>query len=146
MPYSGMWRHVDLVWTDVSEEHIASIFRVEKSASEEPAWTGGCRLQLEEHAASILRGEMSLTLLPWRRNQNFSLKLLQASIRLLVVTCLQNIRSCILEFLVEQQQKNRIIQLLRVGSELSLGWDVVPARYDWLGYWILYFLAPVAKV
>jgi hypothetical protein len=33
-----MWRHVDLVWTDVSEEHIASIFRVEKFANQEPAW------------------------------------------------------------------------------------------------------------
>jgi hypothetical protein len=32
-----MWRHVDLVWTDVSEERIASIFRVEKSPSEDPA-------------------------------------------------------------------------------------------------------------
>jgi hypothetical protein len=32
-----MWRRVDLVWSDVSEERIASIFRVEKSASEEPA-------------------------------------------------------------------------------------------------------------
>jgi hypothetical protein len=35
-----MWSHVELVWTDVSEEGIASIFRVEKSASEEPAWAG----------------------------------------------------------------------------------------------------------
>jgi hypothetical protein len=25
-----MWRHVDIVLTDVSEEHIASIFRVEE--------------------------------------------------------------------------------------------------------------------
>jgi hypothetical protein len=33
MPSSGIWRRVDLVWTDVSEEQIASIFRVEKSAS-----------------------------------------------------------------------------------------------------------------
>jgi hypothetical protein len=32
-----MWRCVDLALTDVSEEHIASIFRVEKSASGEPA-------------------------------------------------------------------------------------------------------------
>jgi hypothetical protein len=32
MPSSGMWRRVDLVWTDVSEERITSIFRVEKSA------------------------------------------------------------------------------------------------------------------
>jgi hypothetical protein len=35
-----MWRRVDIVLTDVSEERIASIFRVEekrrKSASEEP--------------------------------------------------------------------------------------------------------------
>jgi hypothetical protein len=36
-----MWRRVVLVWTNVSEERIASIFRVEKSASEEPAWAGG---------------------------------------------------------------------------------------------------------
>jgi hypothetical protein len=35
-----MWRRVDLVWTDVSEERIASIFRVEKSACEEPAHCG----------------------------------------------------------------------------------------------------------
>jgi hypothetical protein len=32
---SGMWRHVGLVRTDISEERVASIFRVEKSASEE---------------------------------------------------------------------------------------------------------------
>jgi hypothetical protein len=32
-----MWRRVDLVLTDVSEERIASIFRVEKIAIEEPA-------------------------------------------------------------------------------------------------------------
>jgi hypothetical protein len=35
---------VGLVWTDVSEERVASIFRVEKPASEEPALAGGCRL------------------------------------------------------------------------------------------------------
>jgi hypothetical protein len=45
MPSSGMWRRVDLVWTDVSEERIVFVFRVEKSASKEPAWAGGCRLQ-----------------------------------------------------------------------------------------------------
>jgi hypothetical protein len=33
MPSSGMWRRVDLVQTDISEERIASIFSVEKSAS-----------------------------------------------------------------------------------------------------------------
>jgi hypothetical protein len=43
MPSSRMWRIVDLVWTDVSEERIASVFRVEKSVSEEEAWAGGCR-------------------------------------------------------------------------------------------------------
>jgi hypothetical protein len=46
MPFSGMWRRVVLVRTDISEERIASIFRVEKSASEEPAWAGGCGLYL----------------------------------------------------------------------------------------------------
>jgi hypothetical protein len=49
-----MWRHVDLVWTDVSEERIASVFRVEKSASEEPAWAGGCSLQ-SVHTSSTRR-------------------------------------------------------------------------------------------
>jgi hypothetical protein len=39
MQSSGVWRRVDVVdWADVSEDRIASIFRVEKSASEEPAW------------------------------------------------------------------------------------------------------------
>jgi hypothetical protein len=36
-----MWRRVNLVWIDVSEERIASIFRVEKSTSEVPEWAGG---------------------------------------------------------------------------------------------------------
>jgi hypothetical protein len=41
-----VWRRVDVVdWTDVSEDRIASIFRVEKSASEEPAWAGSCSPQ-----------------------------------------------------------------------------------------------------
>jgi hypothetical protein len=40
-----MWRYVDLVWTDVSQERIASIFSAEKSTSEEPEWAGGCSLQ-----------------------------------------------------------------------------------------------------
>jgi hypothetical protein len=39
-----MWHCVDVVWTDVSEKRIASIFRVEKSTSEEWAWGGCCRL------------------------------------------------------------------------------------------------------
>jgi hypothetical protein len=38
-----MWRSVHLVWTDVSEERITYIFRVEKSANEKPAWAGACR-------------------------------------------------------------------------------------------------------
>jgi hypothetical protein len=33
MPSSGMWCRVDFVWTDVSEEGIASIFRVENLKS-----------------------------------------------------------------------------------------------------------------
>jgi hypothetical protein len=37
-----MWHSVDLVWTNVLEERVASIFRVEKSVSEEPTWAGGC--------------------------------------------------------------------------------------------------------
>jgi hypothetical protein len=32
-----MWRRVDIVLTDIADERIASIFKAEKSASEEPA-------------------------------------------------------------------------------------------------------------
>jgi hypothetical protein len=36
----GMWRCVDLALADVSEERIASIFKIEKSANGEPASAG----------------------------------------------------------------------------------------------------------
>jgi hypothetical protein len=36
-----MWYRVDIVLTDVSEERIDSIFRVEESTSEEPALHAG---------------------------------------------------------------------------------------------------------
>jgi hypothetical protein len=52
MPSSGTCCRVDLVWTDGSKERNASIFRVEKSASEEPAWAGGCRLRGNRLVAS----------------------------------------------------------------------------------------------
>jgi hypothetical protein len=41
MPSSGMWRRVDILLTDVSEERIASIF-------------SSCRLQVPAHAGSSL--------------------------------------------------------------------------------------------
>jgi hypothetical protein len=43
-----MWRCVDLVLTNVSEERIASIFRVEKFSNGEPA-TCSCWLLDEDH-------------------------------------------------------------------------------------------------
>jgi hypothetical protein len=43
-----MWRRVDLVWTDVSEERIASFLRVGKSASEEPASAGRFKQNLQD--------------------------------------------------------------------------------------------------
>jgi hypothetical protein len=53
---SGMWRCVGPGLSDVSEERIASIFRVEKSASGEPASAGGCRQQ--NHKYAELGGDM----------------------------------------------------------------------------------------
>jgi hypothetical protein len=44
-----MWRRVDLVWIDVSEE------RIEKSAREEPAWAGGCSSEALIHRRSTRR-------------------------------------------------------------------------------------------
>jgi hypothetical protein len=52
MPSSGMRFCIDLVWTDISEERIASIFRVQKSASEESAWAGGCGLSHQSKTTS----------------------------------------------------------------------------------------------
>jgi hypothetical protein len=58
MPSSKMWRRVDLVeWTYFTKERIASIFRVEKSASEEPAWAGGCRLATSRKLPAIYEPE-----------------------------------------------------------------------------------------
>jgi hypothetical protein len=57
MQSSGIWRRVDFVWTEVSEEIIASIFRVEKSEREggEPAWAGGCSWILHSHPCENLK-------------------------------------------------------------------------------------------
>jgi hypothetical protein len=52
IPSAGMWCRVDILLTDVSEERIASIFKVEKSASDAPTWAGCCRLQPPAHAGS----------------------------------------------------------------------------------------------
>jgi hypothetical protein len=56
-----MWRCVVLVLTDVSEERIASIFRVEKSTSEEPVWPGGCRLSHHSEITIYIGNEKSET-------------------------------------------------------------------------------------
>jgi hypothetical protein len=52
---SRMWRCVDHGITDVSEERIASIFRVKKSASGEPASAGGCRRSHKLETSSYIR-------------------------------------------------------------------------------------------
>jgi hypothetical protein len=65
MPSSGMWRRVDLEWTDFSEERISSIFRVEKSASEELAWASGCSLlRLENSSTSTIHSWFGTFWLP----------------------------------------------------------------------------------
>jgi hypothetical protein len=66
---SGMWGCIDRASTDVSEERISSIFRVEKSASGEPASAGGCRLSHQSETTSYIRTgtEGVLTLVPCSR-------------------------------------------------------------------------------
>jgi hypothetical protein len=54
-----MWRCVVLALTNVSEERIASIFRVEKSASGEPVSAGGCRLSHQLVFVSASHGSLS---------------------------------------------------------------------------------------
>jgi hypothetical protein len=51
-----MWRCVDLALTDVSEERIASVARVEKSASGEPESAAGCRLGHQSANARSTQG------------------------------------------------------------------------------------------
>jgi hypothetical protein len=58
-----MWRLIVLVWTDVSEERIASIFRVEKSASVEPAWADS----VSSHQLRLVRGSWICLRWRWRR-------------------------------------------------------------------------------
>jgi hypothetical protein len=53
-----MWRCVDIVLTDVSEERIAYVFKVQKSAWEEPVWIG--ELQPPVHAGSLITDFYSL--------------------------------------------------------------------------------------
>jgi hypothetical protein len=58
-----MWRCVDLVWTDVSEECIAFIFRVEKSALslQPPADTGSSLADFSTLKMEVIRSsEMSV--------------------------------------------------------------------------------------
>jgi hypothetical protein len=52
-----MWRCVDPGLTDVSEERIAFIFRVEKSTSGEPTSACGCRLSHQSETTSYIRTE-----------------------------------------------------------------------------------------
>jgi hypothetical protein len=62
MPPSGTWRCVDLALTDVSEERNAFIFRVGKSASEEPARVSVC-----SHLFTLV--PRSRIFVPWRWRQ-----------------------------------------------------------------------------
>jgi hypothetical protein len=54
-------RCVDLALSDVSEERIASSFRAEKSASEETARAGGCRLSHQSETTSYIRTGWGIT-------------------------------------------------------------------------------------
>jgi hypothetical protein len=75
MPFSGMWRRVVLVWTDVSEDHIVSIFRVEESANEEPdqsattssRWSLTLRIFYAENGGDTTLRNVGLHKSTWRR-------------------------------------------------------------------------------
>jgi hypothetical protein len=64
-----MWRCVDIASTDVSEERIASIFRVEKSASGEPVRAGGCRLSHQSETTSYIRTGREREYATWEYNR-----------------------------------------------------------------------------
>jgi hypothetical protein len=64
-----MWRCIDLASTDVSEESISSIFRVEKSASGEPAWAGGYKLSHQSETTSYIRTGREGEYATWEYNR-----------------------------------------------------------------------------
>jgi hypothetical protein len=65
-----MWRCVDPGLTNVSEERIAFIFRLEKSASGEPAAAGGCRLSYQSETSSYIK-----TVRECKPHKKFTLKM-----------------------------------------------------------------------
>jgi hypothetical protein len=72
-----MWRRVDILLTDVLEERIASIFRVEykKKSASEPAWTGATDksyilLWKSEASVRICGMHIFLPVCPDLRNMN----------------------------------------------------------------------------
>jgi hypothetical protein len=77
---SGMWQRVDLVWTNVSEQYIASNFKVDRSANEEPTWADGCSLQT---AVISLYRRVSGTVWPPLRSsgQSFWLRIKRSRVR-----------------------------------------------------------------
>jgi hypothetical protein len=64
-----MWRRVGLVRTDISEEPIANIFMVEKSASVDSKWDPSCWMQNSQLYDSILEIDcyiwITISLLIW---------------------------------------------------------------------------------
>jgi hypothetical protein len=93
MASCGMWHCVDLALTDVSEEHIASIFRVEISASGEPALSGGCSLQTRS------MGSLSTVICNWKYKSINRFSFLEASHSIInicekVIPCVRKIRDC----------------------------------------------------
>jgi hypothetical protein len=55
MSASGKLHHVDLLWIDISEERIASIFMVEKSASEVSGWAGSLQTEPQVENAQLYK-------------------------------------------------------------------------------------------
>jgi hypothetical protein len=70
MPSSWKWHHVDLVWTDVSEESIASIFRQKnpraRNQREQVTADSPKRRSHKIYTAPHPRRRHSLCSLPWK--------------------------------------------------------------------------------
>jgi hypothetical protein len=97
-----MWRRIDLMWTDVSDERIVSIFRVEKSVSrwlqtESPVFPIGdsvCSLRwthASSHVTTIQRTIPSPLTLPTEKFWNLNWhRRLQKTVWASTVRCLLN--------------------------------------------------------
>jgi hypothetical protein len=134
---SGMWRYVDIVLPDVSEERIDSIFRAEdnkKSASEQ-AWAGATDW-VQSSKISCIRA--CLLWLPCRKQKHFSiwmflLYMSLCSINRHPAVCLQQSWKAHPDSINFQVNQNKVYQIWNL--TLKINWSCPSWCHKWWQWW-----------